>query len=105
MPCRDGGPSPAQIENDDLRKEVKRLERLEPLLCSACKSLENLGFDFGINPELDEWHHKHKEEDRKREEIQARVDFRRRLALEASKKPVNELSVDERRALKSEGYL
>lgn len=45
---------------------------LDALLCSACRSLSDLGFDFAKNPELDIWWAKHVAEDNKRLAAEAR---------------------------------
>lgn len=73
MPCRTD-PMPERQEVLDaktirtLRNELKQSENeFTAMLCSACKTLEALGFDFGTNPLLDRWWTAHKEEDRKRE--------------------------------------
>jgi hypothetical protein len=102
MPCSDGGPSYADQLNERIR--VK-----EDLLCSACRVLERLGYDFDENPELSRWWHVHKAEDQRRiereEAERARKALRKRMAKELSQKPIAELTAEDKRILREEGYL
>lgn len=107
MPCSDGGvaygPTPEEIARNKFAK------RAEPMLCSACRALERLGYDFDENPELSEWWNKHKEEDRRRTEreelARERKTLRKRMAKELSQKPVAELTKEDKQLLREEGYL
>jgi len=103
MPCTDGGvpypPSEAEV------KHAKFMKRAEPMLCSACRALEQLGFDFDTNPELSEWWDKHKKEDAKRAEAEAKVEFEKRVVAAAIIKPFNEISPEEKALLKKYKYL
>ena len=110
MPCRDaGGPSKAELDKNKkdvmLKNAQKRVELLESLLCSSCRALHHNKFDFSLNPRLDEWWSKHKEEDLNREEAEARKDLRRKAGIEISKKPFNELTKEDKAILKELGYL
>lgn len=103
MPCTDGGvpypPSPQEIERNEFMK------RAEPMLCSACRALEHMGFDFDTNPELSKWWAKHKAADAARAEAEAKVAFEKRIAFEASTKKFNEISPEEMALLKKYKYL
>ena len=57
MPCHDP-PWPREP-----RKKTTQEKKLEALLCSVCKILVRLQYDFGENPALDIWWDKHKKED------------------------------------------
>src|SRR5574343_702856 len=61
MPCRSecGAPS-----GDSYRKS--ETEKYIILLCSSCRKLEEFGFDFAQNHELDRFWDQHKKEDEKR---------------------------------------
>lgn len=52
----------------ELNIEIKQLKKdinwLESLLCSTCRVLSRLEYDFDENPRLSEWWHKHQEEDK-----------------------------------------
>ena len=107
MPCSDGGvpypPSPAEIA------AAREAKRTPSLLCSACRSLERLGYDFDENPELSEWWDKHKAEDAARllkvaQDTERRA-YRQRILTEALKKPVGDLTGEEKKILKEGKYL
>lgn len=49
------------------REEVRKLIfQPSELLCSACRALARLGYDFDENPALSRWWEEHKKEDEKR---------------------------------------
>jgi hypothetical protein len=98
VPCTDGGPSP----RDTIREENSRLD---VLLCSACRALERLGYDFDENPELSRWWDQHKREDEAREQVETRKRLRKSLAKELANIPVSHLTKEERQILREEGYL
>lgn len=109
MPCI-GGPSWDQ-EQAEAKREAKLKEqqsRMEPMLCSACRALERLGYDFDENPELSEWWDKHKKADAERlakEQQEAeRAAYQKRVAEEALRKPFGDLSNEEKHLLKKLGY-
>lgn len=107
MPCTDGGvPYPPTPEEIARKKFAKRAE---PMLCSACRALERLGYDFDENPELSEWWDKHKKEDAARiarEEAAAqRQAWERRIVAEALGKSINELTEEEKKLLKKHNFL
>lgn len=113
MPCYDGGPTEAEIRAEERRKENRAKEagkaEMTPLLCSACRALERLGFDFDENPVLSQWWDKHKAEDARRqaaEEAQAqRAAYRKKVIEEALQKSISLLSQEEKKILKEEGIL
>ncbi len=107
MPCSDGGPSYSQTRDDSaelsrLRAEVKNQDSM---LCSACRVLQKIGFDFDENPRLSEWWDKHKKEDEKKDREETRKRLNYELALAASKKPVSKLTAEDKILLKREGFL
>jgi hypothetical protein len=104
MPCSDGGYGREMEakERADLRNELKRMD---PLLCSACRALEKVGFDFDTNPELADWWFKHKLEDAKLAEAAAKVEFEKRVVAAAILKPFSEISDEEKALLKKYKYL
>lgn len=57
MPCIDGR------DVEDRAYALANIGKVEALLCSACRQLELTGYDFGLNPALDEWWYNHKVED------------------------------------------
>lgn len=107
MPCTDGGvpypPSPREIAEKDFLKTGPSM------LCSACRALDRLGYDFDENPRLSEWWAKHKVEDDarlEREELERqRKDFEKRIIKDALKKPLVELTEEEKKILKKHKYL
>ena len=126
MPCRDGRDNETETERyqsscltslhtqlEVLKKQHKKdVDYLESLLCSVCRVLEESEFDFGKNPRLDDWWHDHKKEDSKKEKLklkkeseEAKNDFRKRQAIIVAKKPINELTVEDKKLLKEQGYL
>lgn len=107
MPCRTEE-FPHEIAARHAREEaaVRRNERekFDPLLCSACRSLEERGFDFDTNPELSRWWDAHKKADAERE----RKEQAKRLEMEAVDaalaKPFISLTNDEKALLKKYGF-
>ncbi len=111
MPCYDGRDhytwEDGQREIEEVRKE------LVPLLCSACTALERQGYNFSENPQLDRWWHRHKLEDKRRQQQEleaqaklAREQVEKKLAIEwANTKKVSELSTVEIALMKKHGVL
>ena len=106
MPCI-GGPSIEDERRD--AQAARELNATPPLLCSACRVLDRLGYDFDENPALSKWWDKHKKEDdariereRKAKEVEA---FERRVVEQALTKPFGELSKDEKKILRKHGYM
>lgn len=76
MPCRD-----IFAEEDARRETAKRLNEVTRMLCALCKRSEVADIE-GV-PGLNEWWHKHQEEDRRRvdaerKRLQAEKNARRR---------------------------
>jgi hypothetical protein len=98
-------------ESAELAAHAKRAAKdtYEPMLCSACRVLERLGYDFDENPKLSFWWDKHKRDDAERERIvrveRERKEYRQRIAQDALLKPIKDLSKEERAILKEFGYL
>lgn len=74
MPCTDSyitfGYSPTRIRPRDYQGQAQNCSSQlseSVLLCSACRALKRLGYDFGENPALDRWWDEHQKEDAKRE--------------------------------------
>lgn len=107
MPCSDGGvpypPTPREIA------ATKFAKRAEPMLCSACRALERLGYDFDENPELSEWWDKHKKEDAARvareKQEQEREAWERKLIKEALDKKFSDLSAEEKKLLRKHNFM
>jgi len=55
MPCYD----PRAQADWDAQQEAERVA----LLCSACRVLARMGYDFDENPALSVWWEKHKQQD------------------------------------------
>ena len=94
MPC-EAGPS---------REQVRAEARIPVLLCSACRALERLGYDFDENPELSLWWAPHKARDEERERTR-KQERQRQAWLDAqmerlSTKPVGELTDAELRVVR-----
>ena len=94
MPCY-SEPSYSYYDREQSKLENK-LARVESLLCSACRSLDASGFDFSMNPLLDEWWANHIKEDNQRmlEEMKAKQlkDHCEKLL----KKPYGELTPEDK---------
>ena len=106
MPCI-GGPSWEDTQRE--QREAAAQKRMEPMLCSAGRTLERLGYDFEENPELSQWWDKHKKEDAKREEAERKAAekaaWERKVIKEALDKPIGELSKEEKALLKKHNFL
>ncbi len=63
MPCYDSRNDTSYIRNECRIEE----EKLNSLLCSACRVLERNKYDFEENPRLSEWWSEHKKQDEDRE--------------------------------------
>lgn len=94
MPCNGGGPS-----YDEYRSYNE--EKLKALLCSACAALVNFGFNFALNPALDEWWDEHKKIDETRiaKELKEKLEREHAVSL-AKTKTINQLNKDEKTLLK-----
>lgn len=60
MPCSDGNAW------DEQCREAEKV-RIDALLCSACRVLKRLGYDFEENPALSAWWAEHQRKDAARE--------------------------------------
>lgn len=80
-------------------------EELTEILCSACRSLERLGYDFDENPSLSKWwyDHKKKDEERKKEEEKQRLKHLKAQSL--IEKPFKSLTSKDLNLLDELGYL
>lgn len=68
MPCSDNrGPEPIIIT------DTRQIKKLESMLCSSCRVLKKLGYDFDENPRLSEWWERHQEADAKADARKERV--------------------------------
>lgn len=76
-----------------------------PLLCSACKSLERLGYDFGENPELDRWWDEHKASDRRQMRLDQLAQSKRDYIDQLVAKPFGDLTADEKQTLCEAGLI
>jgi hypothetical protein len=105
MPCTDGG---VPYERDTVMEDrlKRRVTKLESLLCSTCRELEERKYDFDKNPRLSEWWAKHKAEDEERERKELQEMNRRKLAKHiASTTNIMDLSPQHKAFLKEFGYL
>lgn len=103
MPCM-------SYDYPDPTPTVKRDDRkLEPLLCSACRVLDRLGYDFDENPALSEWWAEHKRKDDARiarEKAQAAREAQDRARCdELLSVPFKELAAEDIKLLKKYGYM
>lgn len=102
MPCRcDDGPP----VRDEVSKKDKTIANLEEMLCSACTQLDTTGFNFALNPMLDKWWHKHKEEDNRRILLQLKVQQELDHCKELLQKPLLALSSEDKAMLKKHKLL
>lgn len=113
MPCSDGGPDP---RTETLRQQqsmtvaAQRSEaRMRSLLCSACTALEAQGFNFALNPLLDEWWTDHKAHDAAKAAEQAQRELAARLAgervLSLSNTKLIDMTEDDKAFLRKHGVL
>lgn len=56
MPCSEGMPSD--------NSEYIKIKKLTAILCSDCRVLTRLKYDFDENPMLSEWWEEHKKDDK-----------------------------------------
>jgi hypothetical protein len=107
MPCTDGG-VPYGPTKEELNA-VKFAKRAEPLLCSACRALERLGYDFDENAELSEWWDAHKKADAARVERERveeeRKAYERKIVKDALDKKFGDLTKTEKALLKKHNFL
>jgi hypothetical protein len=109
MPCQGPGP---EYEIREYRKQKesvqKKLDKTSVMLCSACRALQRLKYDFDENPELSVWWDKHLKADQKREDAKLKRQLeakqkrvRKKNAIEvASNKPVSKLTKKDKDLLK-----
>jgi hypothetical protein len=98
-------PMPCRYEDDNPGERLNKAAALnktqEVLLCSACRALTALGYDFGSNPDLDTWWHAHEETDAKRRIAEARTKLELEQAIElAGTKTVAQMTPDEKKLLR-----
>lgn len=99
MPCRDGGYTEEQIEENFNRKKI---DDLTAMLCSLCRWAADNGYDWAQNPLLDRWWDEHKKEDDKRELAEKATSARIRML---KKTPAGKLTMDDVRFLQEQGVL
>jgi hypothetical protein len=110
MPCL-SEPTSHDLDMERARNQGRDRgkKEMESLVCSACRVLERMGYDFDENPQLSVWWDNHKRQDaikaERAEEERQREEYQQRIVREALKKPVKELSVDEKNLLKRLDYL
>lgn len=75
-------------------------DNLEILLCSACRSLEERGFDFETNPALSIFWDKHKKKDQARLEIEAKEKLERAMCLDLCNKSPALLTREDKKLLR-----
>lgn len=92
-------------KNKSKKQKHKKPDNLTVLLCSACRALESLGYDFAQNPSLDKWWDNHKKEDREREIEELREQRQREYVKTLLEKPVGQLEKDELKFLREQGEL
>lgn len=110
MPCSDGRPCFQELmRRSQVISEISKLEKkrdeLTEMLCSTCRVLERVKFDFDENPQLSKWWDKHKREDEKREAEEIKKRLEKQMALELTKKSLSELTIADKKLLKRFGYL
>lgn len=101
MPCQ-SGPSDSEVRAEQKSKHIMELEEM---LCSSCRVLEEKDFDFDKNPQLSKWWAAHKAEDEAREKAALRNKMRRKMAMDLIKKPIGELTSEDKKLLRELGYL
>ena len=93
----------------DRRIREEAVAKNEVLLCSACRVLERLNFDFEENPELSRWWDAHKKADahRLKEEEKARLaaDLELKRLTDVLAKPTGTLKPDDWKLLRKHGYI
>lgn len=102
MPCNDGGIPYPPTKEEIAREQFNK--RAPSMLCSACRALDLLGYDFDLNPELSEWWDKHKKEDDRKEQARRKAEWQKRVAEEASQKSIKDLTPEEKSLLAKLGY-
>lgn len=98
MPCQGGCGSP----EPNYKQEVAKLSSL---LCSVCRSLEDLNFDFDKNPELSRFWDEHKKIDEARLLSEARMRLEKSRCLELSNKKFGDLTKEELGLLKKHKFV
>lgn len=123
MPCMDGGPSAAQLADEQrakdkkaakLKAEKQRLDDVTRMLCTLANATENEGFgminDFGLSEteagEIRSWLYAHNEADAKRrrkEEAAAKkkadAEEKKKTQAQLKKSALGKLTAKERKAL------
>lgn len=105
MPCRTDYDSPPVRVVTQYKDDPKMIE----LICSACRALQRMGYDFDENPALSVWWESHKIQDAERQERErqkaAKAEYERRIVEEALAKKITELTEDEKKLLRKHKYL
>lgn len=107
MPCSDG------CSNGDYRSGYAAgearlrdtLEAMKEMLCSTCRVLERLEYDFDENPELSKWWDKHKKEDEKKAREEAQRLLEVKMCHSLIRKPLTQLSTEDRTLLRKHKFL
>ena len=100
------GESDEQNQLSKLQKARKSMSKLESLLCSTCRVLEEQKFDFDKNPELSQWWANHKKVDEDRELKELAMKTRKEMAIFIAKtKQVADLTKEDKQLLKDFGLL
>lgn len=89
-------------------KLTNKINTLETLLCGTCSVLDDYGFNFPVNPELDAWWANHQKADSKRKAKEAKrrhAEWLQEQALELMAKPLKDMDEDERMIMREAGYL
>lgn len=100
MPCHTD-PTPQERKESAIKTAASYYE---PLLCSACRVLERLGYDFDENPALSVWWAKHQEEDAQKAIVQQQERLRLEKVKSILAKPLLEITPEERQFLRSINY-
>lgn len=95
MPCH-VDPTPQERRESAIKTAASHYE---PLLCSACRVLERLGYDFDENPALSVWWAKHQEEDAQKAIAQQQERLRREKVQSIRTKLLLDLTPEERQLI------
>lgn len=108
MPCSDGRSNYGDYRSgyaageDSLRG---KLEAMKEMLCSACRVLERLEYDFDENPELSKWWDGHKKEDERKAKEEAQRLLEVKMCHSLINKLLGQLSKDDLSLLRKHKFL
>jgi hypothetical protein len=103
MPCC--GYEREQERNNAFQDLKEENSDLRTMLCSVLRTMDHLHWDYNTNPMVARWWEEHKRYDAEIERTALLKENKRKIAIDLSKKPVSELTQEDKKLLREEGFL